>query len=207
MAAPTGTGSINSITVAPTSITITYSSIPGATSYDIAYRPTSTQSATIESTAGTSYTINGLSPMIKYVVNYRGKNSDGVGPFMSSGTIKTTRPAYFTWMSNYLSYEMPNQSPLSSGMKILDYITAKRWENLTIDINYLESYKGKPISLLDIPVRNERITASIYNQCLLALSKIYNSSSYDYNTYKVYNGDTITATHMNRLMNWANYIN
>ena len=206
MAAPTETGAITSIGIAATTLTIWFDSIPNATSYEIAYRESSTTDATIVSSNSTSYIIAGLSPLTEYVVNYRGVSADGVGPFMSSGEIVMTRPTYFSWLQDSPAYERPDTSPLSSGMMISVYITAKRWGNLVSNIYDLQLYKGSSGNALSIPSTGDRITASIYNECLRALAELYHSDSYDYDTYKVSAGDKITATHMNRLMNWANYL-
>lgn len=81
---------------------ISFASISGATRYTIAYRPTSTSTATEISTTSTSYTLTGLSPETTYIVNYRGVNSYGTGGYMSSGVTFTTEAEpidvdYWSW--------------------------------------------------------------------------------------------------------------
>lgn len=101
---PTKPGNATSLSITSvgyTTISISFSAVSNATSYDIAYRISGSSSTTYETTSGTSYTITGLEPGTTYVVNYRGVNSAGVGSFLSTGVSATTQsvPAYIEIMS------------------------------------------------------------------------------------------------------------
>lgn len=87
-------GSITSVSSTVNSITVRYSSISGASSYEVAYRKSSVSTATIISNGSSlSCTITGLTPNTEYVVNYRGISSSGKeGAFTSGRTISTKAP-------------------------------------------------------------------------------------------------------------------
>ena len=74
-------------TVDEDSITVSWSSVSGATGYDIQYRVSGTTAwSSPVSTAATSRTINGLNADTTYEVQVRAKNSAGPSEWSSSGT-------------------------------------------------------------------------------------------------------------------------
>ena len=94
---PLTSGTLTVTNITATSITVQLAQIPDATSYLIAYRP-STSSTQLEiQTTSTTYTIEGLTPKTTYYLNYRGKNSGGTGPYMSSSVVATTKGEVEAW--------------------------------------------------------------------------------------------------------------
>lgn len=94
---PLTSGTLTVTNITATSITVQLAQIPDATSYLIAYRP-STSSTQLEiQTTSTTYTIEGLTPKTTYYLNYRGKNSGGTGPYMSSSVTATTKGEVEPW--------------------------------------------------------------------------------------------------------------
>ena len=98
--APSGTGTITSISATSTTIRITYTSISGASGYEIAWRRSGETGATTIRTSSLSYTITGLTPDTEYVVNYRGYNSGGDGSYMSSGRTISTSLIQWSWTAS-----------------------------------------------------------------------------------------------------------
>ncbi len=86
---PTASGTLTVTEVGKTTIKVRLTAIPLATSYIIAYRPTSTSVQQEVTTTSLAYTLSGLLPGTTYYLNYRGQNNDGVGPFGSTITAKT----------------------------------------------------------------------------------------------------------------------
>lgn len=90
---PGAATSIWLISASSTSLTLGFSAVSNADYYEVAYRPTTTSSASFVTTYSTSITIGGLSPNTDYVVNYRGYNDYGVGSFiLPAGPTFTTKP-------------------------------------------------------------------------------------------------------------------
>ena len=94
---PTAYGSLTVTNITYNSITVQLSKISGATSYLIAYRPSSSSSQQEVRSTSTTYTITGLQPKTLYYLNYRGENSDGVGPYMPSSVTATTLGSVVAW--------------------------------------------------------------------------------------------------------------
>lgn len=94
---PTTYGSLTVTNITSNSITVQLSRISGATSYLIAYRPSSSSSQQEVRSTSTTYTITGLQPKTLYYLNYRGENSDGTGPYMPSSVTATTLGSVAAW--------------------------------------------------------------------------------------------------------------
>lgn len=126
---PTASGSISIIERGPTYITIRLSSIPKATSYTVAYRPTTTTSADTVWTTSLNVTIDGLEPNTTYVFNYYGENDYGTGPYMSSGVSATTTSLVEPW-----SWSSSNGS--ATDTQTQDAYTAITNQGLTSNFSY-----------------------------------------------------------------------
>jgi fibronectin type 3 domain-containing protein len=72
-----------------TSITITWSSVSGATSYDVHYEPNSRQMTKVSTVTGTLYTHNGLQPNTAYKYYVAAKNNIGTSDLSSSNSVTT----------------------------------------------------------------------------------------------------------------------
>lgn len=83
--------------ITATSAYIYYDTIDKATSYRIAYRKSTTSTATTRITTDNPYYLSGLEPNTTYVVNYEGINDYGAGGYMSSGVSFTTKSLYWSW--------------------------------------------------------------------------------------------------------------
>lgn len=94
---PTEYGSMNIIATSLTSITVNLRSISNATSYLIAYRPSTATAQTEIETGATTYTITGLTPNTLYYLNYRGKNAGGIGPYMPTSASAKTINSVLAW--------------------------------------------------------------------------------------------------------------
>ena len=90
---PTQTGSLQVTNMTSNSITVRLTSIARADYYTIAYREESWDYNEEATTSSLTYTISGLDPSTTYIVNYRGENDYGSGPYMLSGVRATTRAA------------------------------------------------------------------------------------------------------------------
>ena len=82
---PGSAGQITSHTATKNSIRLYFTTIYGATSYEVVWRLASERDL-LGSTivTGNSADIDGLDPNTEYVFNYKGRNKGGEGPFMSS---------------------------------------------------------------------------------------------------------------------------
>lgn len=162
---PTDTGSMSVTNVTSSSVTVRMTKISRADYYEIAYRPTTTYDASYVITSSLSYTITGLSPSTAYVINYRGVNSAGDGPFMSSGVTATTLSDFtpFDWTYAGLN---ANGSPVSGTVKRAGlgvYVTAAEWNELA---GLVSSATGKSVSTVS---RGSPISATVVNTMARAL--------------------------------------
>lgn len=144
---PTSSGSITSYSTTSDSITIHYTSISKATSYEIVYRVDGESTLyTAGTTSALSFTITGLSPQTKYVVNYRGKNSYGYGAFMATGKTITTDRAFEPFDWTYAGRDPSTNARIAGSTKqsgLVACITADEWNRLVDSVN---QWKGTSIS-------------------------------------------------------------
>lgn len=184
VSAPTESGSLSVVSVSSASIRVKGTSISGATSYIFAYR-TGTGSAEYKTSSSTTCTISGLSPDTTYIINYRGVNSGGYGPYMSSGIEATTasaRPDNWAWVSD-----------ISQGAEIS--ITASEWNNFCNRINEFRDYKSlSPYTSFVTAVKGDSISAIIVNHAITALSDMTSAAP-----ETVSPGDVITAAFFDQL--------
>lgn len=187
MAKPTQSGSITILNVGTNSVYFEMEPIPGATGYQIAYRRPSDTSAIYRTSSSTYYTITGLNSGTTYIINYRGHNNDGYGPFMSSGETVTTEedtPIFepFDWTYAGLN---SNGSPVYGSTKRAGYgvyVTAAEWNELA---RLVEEVTGMSVSTVS---RGDPISAAVVNSMARALGV---------NT--VSKGDAISASFFNAL--------
>lgn len=157
---PTATGSLTIAKVGSDYIRVRISRIAKATSYEVVWRKTTTTSieGSIDTTS-TVVTIDGLEPETEYVINYRGINDDGIGPFMSSGKHATTlpdRPEDWEWWN-----------PIRSGGDI--NISANEWNAFCERINEFRDYCGNSQYSFTAVKRGDYISAAIVNQAIRAI--------------------------------------
>ena len=180
---PSTSGSITVTGTTSDSITIRMSSIARADYYEIAYRKPSDTTANYEISYPLTHTITGLDPNTSYIVNYRGVNSGGDGPFMSPGvTVKTKAATPFDWTYAGMNgtgapiYGVTKQS----GYGI--YVTADEWNELA---GLVSDVTGKSVATVS---SGTAISAAIVNTMARALTVSTVSA-----------GDEITADFFNRL--------
>lgn len=135
---PPSTGRITSVTSTATTITMRYTGIPGATSYEIAYRRTDVIGTAIYVSNGDrlSYTITGLDSETSYTVNYRGVSSSGnPGDFLESGVEIMTQKAFTPFDWTYAGLDLSRSPPAKvygaakkQGLGV--YVTADEWNGL-----------------------------------------------------------------------------
>lgn len=178
---PTASGSITISSTTATSITLRLASISQATSYVVVWRPVSTSALTGRTTTSSlTVTITGLQPGTEYVFNYYGKNSDGNGPYMSSGKHATTlpaRPKYWSWTSGLVSAK-PATNALSPGDDIPAYLTAAGWTAFTQNIKDVYSYRtGSSYSgtLSDGGNGTTKLSAAMVNEAITAIGTMTSS--------------------------------
>lgn len=181
---PSTSGSITVTGTTSDSITIRMSAIARADYYEIAYRRPSDSTASYEISYPLAHTITGLDPNTSYIINYRGVNSGGYGPFMSSGvTVKTKAAATpFNWTWAGLN---SGGSPVAGSTKRTEYgiyITADEWNELA---GLVSDVTGKSVATVS---SGTTISAAIVNTMARALTVSTVSA-----------GDEITADFFNRL--------
>lgn len=162
---PTDTGSLSVVSVTSNSVTIRLTKISRADYYEIAYRPTTTYSAAYVKTFSLSYTITGLSPNTTYVINYRGANSAGDGPFMSSGVTTTTLSDFTPFDWTYAGLDADG-NPVAGSVKRAGlgiYVTAAEWNELA---RLVSSATGKSVSTVS---RGLPISGTVVNTMARAL--------------------------------------
>lgn len=185
---PTSSGSITSYSTTSDSITIHYTSISKATSYEIVYRIDGQSTLyTAGTTSALSFTITGLSPQTKYVVNYRGVNGYGNGAFMATGKTITTDRAFTPFDWTYAGLDPTTGIKVSGSTKTAGYglyVTAAEWNQLAELVN---DFYGTSVAALVSP--GQTISASIVNPLAkkLGVTTVTGGST------------TITADFFNRL--------
>lgn len=188
---PTTYGSITSISATSSSISITYTSISGATWYQVAYRRSSESDATyIMNGTSLSCTIEGLDPSTEYVVNYRGATATVFGPFMPSGKSIVTSGSEFNW--TYAGINPSTGAPVAgsekqSGLGV--YVTADEWNELVALTN---TKRGTSVPYVSA---GQSISASRVNLLATALG-----------VSSVAQGTPIGASFFNALKNTYNYL-
>lgn len=181
---PSASGSLTVTDTTSTSITIRMSSIARAEYYEIAYRRPSDSTANYEISYSLTHTITGLDPNTTYVINYRGVNSGGDGPFMSSAVTARTKTAASAFNWTYAGLGSAG-SPVSGNTKLAGYgiyVTADEWNELA---GLVASVTGNSVTVV---LSGTTISESIVNTMARALG-----------VGTVSRGDAITASFFNAL--------
>lgn len=189
---PSGVPTINNVSTTANSISFSWSAVSGAIYYEIAYRLSTTSSATYETVYGTSTTISGLQPKTQYVINVRACNSYGKGSFGSGKTTTTAsnRPSKWYWWSTIAAGEPIN-------------ISASEWNSFCDNINEVREYMGYPSYGAFTTVRSgTTISAQIVNHAVWAIGAMKSTAM----NYEVSSGDPVTASFFNGLKNILNSI-
>lgn len=190
MAKPTQTGHITIVSVSSDTIRIKLEAISGATSYQVAYRPINSASAQMMTTYGLTCIISGLQSNTTYLINYRGVNSDGFGPFMSTavqvdvGEPEPEPPTFIPFDWTYAGLNSVG-SPVSGITKRPGYgiyVTAAEWNELA---GLIYEVTGKRVSTVST---GQSISASVVNTMARALG-----------VATVSRGDVIKASFFNAL--------
>lgn len=181
---PSSSGYITVTDVAASYITIRMTSIARADYYEIAYRRPSESTASYEISYSLTHTITGLDPSTTYIINYRGVNSGGDGPFMSSGVTVTTKanimPFNWTYSGRNSSGDPVYGAAKRSGYGI--YVTADEWNELS---DRVSDMTGASVRIV---LSGTPISAAIVNTAARALG-----------VGTVSSGDVITASFFNAL--------
>lgn len=190
MAKPTQTGHITIVSVSSDTIRIKLEEIPGATSYQVAYRPIDSASAQTMITYGLICILSGLQSNTTYLINYRGVNADGFGPFMSTrvevdvGDPEPQPPPFTPFDWTYAGLNSAG-NPVSGSVKRSGYgiyVTAAEWNELA-GLVYEET--GNRVSTVST---GQAISASVVNTMARALG-----------VATVSRGDVIKASFFNAL--------
>lgn len=186
---PSASGSITVVSTTSDSITIRMSSIARADHYEIAYRRPSDTSALYEDAYSLTYTITGLAASTTYVINYRGVNSGGRGPFMSSAVTTKTKSAATSFSWTYAGLNSAGV-PVRGSTKMAGYgiyVTADEWNELA---ELVSEVTGSGVARV---TSGDTITAAVVNTMASALG-----------IRAVSRESTISASFFNRLMNAYN---
>lgn len=181
---PSTSGSITVIDTTSDSVTIRMSAIARAEYYEIAYRSASATTPIYRNVYSLTHTITGLDSNTVYLMNYRGWNSEGCGPFMSTAaSAKTKVPAIpFSW--TYTGLDGAG-TPIRGAGKRTGYgvyVTAEEWNELA---RLVSDVTGKSVTTVS---PGTTISAAIVNTMARAL-----------NVDTVSRGDAITASFFNAL--------
>lgn len=108
---------------------------------------------------------------------------------------------YFSWANTSLSLTKPSDSPISSGAKLSDYLTAAKWNLLQDNIVEVGGYKGINVQVTKVSV-GDTLTATLYNNCAAAIEAIGGSNI----TRVTADSTNISAAIFNALQNTLNAI-
>lgn len=191
---PTATGSLTVIAIGTDYIVISLSPIPNSTHYNVAYRPSTTSIATIIEVYELTVTITGLTPNTEYVVNYRGANNKGTGPYMSQGVTVKTRPVgLWEWYSN-IAQGLPMgclvceaTAEHTNGIKV---IPAYEWRDFCNMINDVRRLKKLSSYYFTNPVDGHEFTAAVFNEAVSAIQDMNSAVS----SVRVTSGNQILAS-------------
>lgn len=158
---PTAAGTLTIYKVDVNSVTVRISAISKATGYEIVWRhSTATQiEGTMDVGSTGLHTIEGLEPETAYVINYRGYNNDGVGPFMNTGKTFTTlslRPDDWSWWTRVQSDGNID-------------ISADEWNAFCDRINEFRDYCGLTAYYFTTVRRGDYISANVVNEAVWAI--------------------------------------
>ena len=86
---PTPPTNIRAVAVSPTSISVTWNKVSGATSYEVYFETGSTPLSRVNTVPGTSYTHTGLQPNTTYSYYITAKNNAGTSDYSSRASATT----------------------------------------------------------------------------------------------------------------------
>lgn len=192
--APTESGSLTVIAIGTDYITVSLTAISDATYYKVAYRPSSTTSATYFDSESLTVTITGLTPNTEYVVNYRGFNRKGAGPYMPQGVTVKTRPiGVWEWYSD-IAKGVPMgclvceaAAEHTNGIKV---IPAYEWRDFCNMINDVRRLKKLSSYYFTNPVDGHEFTAAVFNEAVSAIQDMNSAVS----SVRVTSGNQILAS-------------
>lgn len=214
---PTSYGSISIGVVTSDSISLTLAFIQSATSYLIAYRPSSTSTADSVETTSRTYTLTGLEPNTEYAINYRGLSDYGMGPYMPDPVYATTEPESvvepWSWTSSNGSAtaaQTKNAYSILLGNRVADDFSHNVWNDLIDKIVEMREAQGLSwttnggvyLTASECKVSSgDTLTAEIYNSMKVNVGSISSTDIQD-----VEPGDEITGYHITHVVDVLNDI-
>lgn len=173
---PTQSGSLTVTGTTQTTISIKFTSIPRAEYYEVACREEGSSTAYYDTVYSLTHTISGKTPNTTYLVNYRGVNEDGAGPYMSTAVRAKTKPAYTLWEW----YSNIGSGPRSMKRGNKDYdsipiIPPTEWNDFCDCINNFRVANGFSTYNFTEAVEGANATAAQFNEAVTAISAMTNS--------------------------------
>ncbi len=190
-----GSGSIRITGKGADYIDVEFAPIEGATWYEVVWRRAVVGAieGRKEVTGTTKATIDDLLPETEYVVNYRGANANGVGPYCKPGAKDATlkapmdRPANWSWWTT-----------VQAGSEI--GITADEWNAFCGRINDFRVHCSLQKYVFATVTSGDVISAAIVNQAVQAMKDMDSSAV----KCTVQPGDAISAATFIGLRNVLN---
>lgn len=214
---PTSYGWISITGTTSTTISLTLGAISNATSYLIAYRPSSTSTADSVETTSRTYTLTGLEPNTEYAINYRGLSDYGMGPYMPDPVYATTEPESvvepWSWTSSNGSAtaaQTENAYSILLGNRVADDFSHNVWNDLIDKIVEMREAQGLSwttnggvyLTASECKVSSgDTLTAEIYNSMKVNVGSISSTDIQD-----VEPGDEITGYHITHVVDVLNDI-
>lgn len=214
---PTSYGWIFITGTTSTTISLTLGAISKATSYLIAYRPSSTSTADSVETTSRTYTLTGLEPNTEYAINYRGLSDYGMGPYMPDPVYATTEPESvvdpWSWTSSNGSAtaaQTKNAYSILLGNRAADDFSHNVWNDLIDKIVEMREAQGLSwttnggvyLTASECKVSSgDTLTAEIYNSMKVNVGSISSTDIQD-----VEPGDEITGYHITHVVDVLNDI-
>lgn len=94
--APTTAPTVTATALSDTSVSVSFTSVTRATSYQYRYSSNGGSTWSTVTAATSPFPLTGLTPSTTYVVQVRASNSGGAGPFSTSASVTTQAPAAIT---------------------------------------------------------------------------------------------------------------
>lgn len=191
----------SSTTVGDNSISLSWSSVSYASTYDLEYRIAfSANSWTVVSTGNTTYNVTGLNNGTQYEFRVRAYVPDyGNYTGYSNLTYATPgiRPSNWSWSTAKTAGASFN-------------LTATEWNNFTTRINQFRSYKGISSFSFTTVSTNGQLLATIYNQASDAINTLSPPTSLptitETGTRSAASGNKVKASYLNGIRDSLNSI-
>lgn len=167
---PTETGTLTVTGTTQTTISVSFTSITNADRYCVACRE---ENETVPdedyNITGLTWTLSGKKPNTVYLVNYRGGNSEGYGPYMATAVRAKTKPEInaWEWYTNIYS-----GASMNVNNKDILVIPPTEWNDFCDFINNVRELHKLSVYNFTHAIEGNSATATQFNEAVSAIQSM-----------------------------------